>query len=92
MLKKKQISAVRTIPTENPRKNAEDTKAAEHVPTIPDVKARDPNGPGEGGKAVIVEEAEKKNEKGGYNKYAFNEYVSHKISLVRSIPDTRSTG
>ena len=90
--KKKQISAVKTIPPEHPRKQTEGTNDAVHVLKFPDVKARDPNGPGEDGRAVVVAEGEKKNEKEGYSKYAFNEYVSEKISLVRSIPDTRSPG
>ena len=90
--KKKQISAVKTIPPEHPRKQTEGTNDAVHVPKFPDVKARDPNGPGEDGRAVVVAADEKKNEKDGYSKYAFNEYVSEKISLVRSIPDTRSLG
>ena len=90
--KKKQISAVKTIPPEYRRKRTEGANDAVHVPKFPDVKARDPNGPGEDGKAVVVATGEKKNEKEGYSKYAFNEYVSEKISLVRSIPDTRSPG
>ena len=92
VLKKKQISAVKTIQTENPRRGFEGAKVAVHVPNLPDVKSRDPNGPGEYGKAVVVPQGEKKNEKEGYNKYAFNEFVSQKISLVRFIPDTRSPG
>lgn len=92
VLKKKQISAVKTIQTENPRRRLEGANVVEHVPNLPDIKSRDPNGPGEYGKAVVVPQGEKKNEKEGYNKYAFNEYVSQKISLARFIPDTRSPG
>ena len=85
---KKQITAVKI----QPRKHIEDSNDAERIPTIPDVNARDPNGLGEGGRAVVFEGSEKNKEKEGYSKYAFNEYASQKISLVRSIPDTRSTG
>lgn len=88
MANKKQITAVKI----QPRKHIEDSKDAERIPTIPDVNARDPNGLGEGGRAVVFEGSEKKKEKEGYSKYAFNEYASQKISLVRSIPDTRSAG
>ena len=92
VLKKKQISAIRSFPSEDTKKGAENTKAAVHIPSIPDVKARDPNGPGEDGKPVVFAEGEKKKEKEGYSKYAFNEYASQKISLIRSIPDTRTSG
>lgn len=88
MAKKKQITAVKI----QPKKHIEHSKDAERIPTIPDVNARDPNGLGEGGRAVVFEGSEKKKEKEGYSKYAFNEYASQKISLVRSIPDTRSAG
>lgn len=88
MANKKQITAVKI----QPRKHIENSKDAERIPTIPDVNARDPNGLGEGGRAVVFEGSEKKKEKEGYSKYAFNEYASQKISLVRSIPDTRSAG
>lgn len=88
MAKKKQITAVKI----QPRKHIEDSKDAERIPIIPDVNARDPNGLGEGGRAVVFEGSEKKKEKEGYSKYAFNEYASQRISLVRSIPDTRSAG
>lgn len=54
--------------------------------------ARDPNGPGENGQAVNINESEKKEETEGYNQHAFNELASRKISLHRSIPDTREPG
>lgn len=53
---------------------------------------RDPNGPGENGQAVQIEESEKEKEKQGYDKHAFNQLASDKISLFRSIPDTRDPG
>ena len=84
LLKKKLISAVRSVEPNDPKKERGDT----NVGTIP----HDPNGPGEDGKPVVVSAKEKPNEKDGYNKYAFNEYASAKISLERSIPDTRSSG
>lgn len=86
LLKKKLISAVRSIPPEDIRKDTADT----NIGGIK--KTRDPNGPGEYGKAVVIPAEEKKNEKDGYSKYAFNEYASTKISLERSIQDTRTSG
>ena len=53
---------------------------------------RDPHGPGENGQAVNIEENEKKEESEGYDQHAFNELASRKISLHRSIPDTREPG
>ena len=91
-LKKKFASDVRTTPDKNLRSDSKVTKVVVHIRDLPDVNARNPNGPGEDGNAVAVAKSEKRNEKEGYNKYAFNEYVSRKISLVRSIPDTRSPG
>lgn len=89
MVKKKQITAVKIQPIS---KHIEDSKDEERIPTVPDVNAPDPNGLGEGGRAVVFEGSEKRKEKEGYSKYAFNEYASQKISLVRSIPDTRTAG
>lgn len=86
LLKKKLISAVRSIELDDPKKERGDTNIGGVI--IP----HDPNGPGEDGKPVVVSAKEKHNEKEGYNKYAFNEYASAKISLERSIPDTRSSG
>lgn len=86
LLKKKLISAVRSIEPNDPKKDRVDTN-------IGGIKnPHDPNGPGEDGKPVVISAKEKPNEKDGYNKYAFNEYASAKISLDRSIPDTRSYG
>lgn len=86
LLKKKLISAVRSIELDDPKKERGYTNIGGVI--IP----HDPNGPGEDGKPVVVSAKEKHNEKDGYNKYAFNEYASAKISLERSIPDTRSSG
>jgi len=85
-LKKKLISVVRSVEPNDPKKERGDTNIGGII--IP----HDPNGPGEDGKPVVVSAKEKPNEKDGYNKYAFNDYVSAKISLERSIPDTRSSG
>jgi len=85
-LKKKLISVVRSVEPTDPKKERGDTNIGGII--IP----HDPDGPGEDGKPVVVSAKEKPNEKDGYNKYAFNEYVSAKISLGRSIPDTRSSG
>ena len=86
LLKKKRISAVRSVEPNDPKKPRGDTDIGGII--IP----HDPNDPGEDGKAVVISAKEKPNEKDGYNKYAFNEYASAKISLERSIPDTRSSG
>lgn len=86
LLKKKLISVVRSVEPNDPKKERADTNIGWII--IP----HDPNGPGEDGKPVVVSAKEKPNEKDGYNKYAFNEYASAKISLERSIPDTRSSG
>lgn len=87
LLKQKLVSAVRSIAPDNPRKDTADTNIG--VTRIP---THDPDGPGENGNAVVIPAEEKKKEKDGYNKYAFNEYASTKISLARSLPDTRSPG
>ena len=86
LLKKKLISAVRSIEPNDPKIERVDTDIGGII--IP----HDPNGPGEDGKPVVISAKEKPNEKGGYKKYAFNEYASAKISLERSIPDTRGSG
>lgn len=87
VLNQKLISSVRSIAEDNPRKDSADTNIG--VARFP---THDPNGPGENGKAVRILDKEKYNEKAGYDKYAFNEYASSKISLDRSIQDTRSPG
>lgn len=88
ILKNKLISAVRSIEPDNPKRDSHDTNIGGAIKTDP----RDPNGPGEDGKPVDIPAKEKNKEKDGYSKYAFNEYASTKISLGRSIPDTRSSG
>lgn len=52
----------------------------------------DLNGFGEDGKFVVVLVKEKYNEKDGYNKYVFNEYVSVKIFFEWFILDIWSFG
>lgn len=86
LLKKKLISTVRSVEPNESKKERGYTNIGGII--IP----HDPNGPGEDGKPVVISAKEKLNEKDGYNKYAFNEYASAKISLERSIPDTRSSG
>lgn len=88
ILKNKFISAVRSIEPDDPKRDSHDTNIGGGIKTDP----RDPNGPGEDGKPVVIPAKEKNKEKDGYSKYAFNEYASAKISLGRSIPDTRSSG
>lgn len=87
LLKQRLISSVRSIAEDNSRKDSADTNIG--VARFP---THDPNGPGENGKAVRIPDKEKDNEKAGYDKYAFNEYASSKISLDRSLQDTRSPG
>lgn len=87
ILKNKLISAVKSIEPDDPKKE-HNTNIGGGIISHP----HDPNGPGENGKAVLISAKEKTNEKDGYSKYAFNEYASSKISLERSIPDTRSSG
>lgn len=86
LMKKKLILTVRSVEPNDPKKERGYTNIGGMI--IP----HDPNGPGEDGKPVVISAKEKPNEKDGYNKYAFNEYASAKISLERSIPDTRSSG
>lgn len=88
----KHFFEVKTIPLRSLSRHSKVTKVVVRNPDLPDVNARETNGPGEDGRAVVVLKSEKSFEKEGYNKFAFNEYVSGKISLMRSIPDTRSPG
>lgn len=92
ILEAKPFFVVKTTPLRNLNRHSKVTKVAVRNPDLPDVNARETNGPGEDGRAVVVVKSEKSFEKEGYNKFAFNEYVSGKISLIRSIPDTRSPG
>lgn len=88
ILKNKLISAVKSIEPDDPKKDKHNTNVGGGIKTNP----HDPNGPGENGKPVLISAKEKKNEKDGYSKHAFNEYASSKISFERFIPDTRSSG
>lgn len=51
---------------------------------------RDPNLPGELGHGVTVGSSEKEKEKEGYDRHAFNQLVSDKISIHRSLEDYRN--
>ncbi|PVD30435.1 hypothetical protein C0Q70_09701 [Pomacea canaliculata] len=56
----------------------------------------DPNGPGESGKAVVIDKDklapdERKKFDDGWQKNAYNQYASDMISLHRSLPDVRDT-
>lgn len=55
----------------------------------PHSKLSDPNGPGQGGKSVPVTADESKKIQEAYNEYGFNQYVSDKVSLHRTVPDVR---
>jgi hypothetical protein len=59
------------------------------VPEKAFIKPHKSGGPGEMGNPVITssEDSDKRNE--AYRNYGFNQYVSDKISLNRTIPDTR---
>lgn len=48
------------------------------------------NDPGEGGIAVSITAGEELLKNKAYAEYGFNQYVSDKISLHRSLPDPRS--
>lgn len=48
------------------------------------------NGPGENGEPVKTLPAEESKKDEAYSEYGFNQYISDKISLERSITDTRS--
>nr|XP_022303329.1 polypeptide N-acetylgalactosaminyltransferase 5-like isoform X2 [Crassostrea virginica] len=66
-------------------------KKKEALPSRPYV---DPNAPGEGGKAVVIDKdklspEEKKKFDDGWQKNAFNQYASDMISLHRTLPDVR---
>ena len=92
IIETKHFFEMKKTPLRNLSRHSKVTKVVVRIPDLPDMNARDPNGPGEDGRAVVVVKSEKRFEKEGYNKFAFNEYVSGKISLIRSIPDTRSLG
>ena len=51
---------------------------------------RDPSLPGEMGRGYDVPDEEKEKEKEGYEKHAFNQYVSDMISIHRSLEDFRN--
>ncbi len=53
------------------------------------VMFRDQKGPGEFGQGVAVSPDEKEKEKEGYKKHAFNQLVSDRISVHRSLKDYR---
>lgn len=50
---------------------------------------RENNGPGERGRPVVTSDEEKELRNKAYGDYGFNQFVSDKISLNRTIPDTR---
>ena len=55
----------------------------------PNSKLSDPKGPGQGGKPVPISADESSTIQKSYKEYGFNQYVSDKISLHRSVPDIR---
>lgn len=62
--------------------------------SLPERPYVDPNTPGEGGKAVVIDKdklspEERKKFDDGWQKNAFNQYASDLISLHRSLPDVR---
>ena len=50
----------------------------------------DPSAPGEGGVAVVTKPEEEMLKNKAYAEYGFNQFVSDKISLHRSLKDSRS--
>lgn len=51
---------------------------------------RDTSSPGERGKGYSVGKEDKEKEKQGYDKHAFNQLVSDRISIYRSLEDYRN--
>lgn len=84
--KRKDISTDSDIREKEPHVDA--TNA---VRTWPDLNGDfNPSDPGEGGVAVATNPEEDKLKNMAYAEYGFNQFVSDKISLHRSLPDTRS--
>ena len=86
-----------------PRQSLEDNKGQDSNPNQPGIEQgggvlpppRDPDGLGELGKPVRLTnltEEQQKLVKQGWEKNAFNQYVSDMISLHRSLPDVRGKG
>ncbi len=72
-------------------KNAE-RKTVTHEPYFQNTRAADKNGPGLLGQAGMLGQLlgmDKEREKEGYKKHSFNEFLSRKISLHRSLGDPR---
>nr|XP_034317782.1 polypeptide N-acetylgalactosaminyltransferase 5 isoform X5 [Crassostrea gigas] len=72
----------------------DDTLRYKRKQSLPERPYVDPNAPGEGGKAVVIDKdklspEEKKKFDDGWQKNAFNQYASDMISLHRSLPDVR---
>lgn len=91
-LKKKFVFDVRIILDKNLRSDLKVIKVVVYIWDLLDVNVCNLNGFGEDGNVVVVVKSEKRNEKEGYNKYVFNEYVSWKILFVCLILDMRSFG
>ena len=79
-----------TINNDIPAKDAE-KDAANELQTWPDLNGNfNPSDPGEGGIAVATKPEDEKLKNMAYAEYGFNQFISDKISLHRSLPDTRS--
>lgn len=72
----------------------DDTLRYKKKESLPERPYVDPNAPGEGGKAVVIDKdklsaEERKKFDDGWQKNAFNQYASDMISLHRTLPDVR---